>query len=190
MGYCIFLANSFISWKSKKQSIISRSSAEAEYQSMASTCSKLTQLRYLLQDLDVSHPQAAELYYDNQVALHIAVNLVFHERTKDIELDCHAIRDKIQDGSITTIHVASRYQLANIFTKVIPSFIFQTHLSNMGIINLYSLSCGGYQTPHQMHVMQDIAASTKKDMQDVPTRFAHQPLATLPAATRFVNTTK
>jgi hypothetical protein len=96
-------------------------------------------------------------------------------------LDCHVIRDKIQDGSITTIHVASRYQLANIFTKVIPSFIFQTHLSNIGIINLYSLSCGGVldTTPDACHlastkhVMQDIAASTKQDMQDVPTRFAH-----------------
>ncbi|XP_011004766.1 PREDICTED: uncharacterized protein LOC105111176 [Populus euphratica] len=101
-GYCIFLSNSLISWKFKKQSIVSHSLAETEYQSMASTCSELTWLRYLLQDLHVSHPQATQLYYDNQAALHIAANLVFHERTKHIELDFRAIRDKIQDSSITT----------------------------------------------------------------------------------------
>ena len=111
---------------------------------MASICLELTWLRYLLQDLHVFHPQAAQLYCDNQVALHFDANPVFHERTKHIELNCHAIRDKIQDGSITTTHVASRCQLANIFTKAIPSSIFQTHLSNMGILNLYSPSCGGY----------------------------------------------
>jgi hypothetical protein len=64
-GYCIFIGNSLISWKSKKQFIVSQSSAEAEYRSMASTCSELTWLQYLLQDLHVSHPQAAQLYYDN-----------------------------------------------------------------------------------------------------------------------------
>jgi hypothetical protein len=64
-GYCIFIGNSLISWKSKKQFIVSQSSAEAEYRSMASTCSELTWLRYLLQDLHVSHPQAAQLYCDN-----------------------------------------------------------------------------------------------------------------------------
>jgi hypothetical protein len=58
-------------------------------------------------------------------------------------LDCHLIHDKIQEGLITTAHVASQSQLADIFTKALPSFIFQQHLSNMGIVNLYSPSCGG-----------------------------------------------
>jgi hypothetical protein len=82
---------------------------------MASTCSELIWLRYLLQNLCISHPQAAQLYYDNPV---------FHKRTKHIELDCHLIYDKIQEGLITTAHVASQSQLADIFTKALPSFLF------------------------------------------------------------------
>jgi hypothetical protein len=72
---------------------------------MAATVSELTWLRFLLTDLHVEYPHAATLYCDNQVALYIASNPVFHERTKHIELDCHLIRDKILEGSIVTMHV-------------------------------------------------------------------------------------
>ena len=95
-GYLIMLGNSPISWKSKKQSTISRSSSEAEYRAMASASAEVTWLIRLLHDFGLTNLQPVTLFCDNQSILHVIKNPVFHEQTKYIQIDCHFItRDKV-----------------------------------------------------------------------------------------------
>ena len=104
-GYCVFIGGNLISWKSKKQDVVARSRAEAEYRSMALATCELIWLKQLLQDLRFGKDGKMTLVCDNQAALHIASNPVFHERTKHIEVDCHFIREKIASGCMTTSFV-------------------------------------------------------------------------------------
>nr|KYP38661.1 Retrovirus-related Pol polyprotein from transposon TNT 1-94 [Cajanus cajan] len=116
-GYFTMLGSSPISWKTKKQPTVSRSSAEAEYRSLAALTYELQWLTYLLSDLGLPHPQPIPIHCDSQAGIHIAENPVFHERTKHIEIDCHFVREKIKAGLITPSYLRSRDQLADIFTK-------------------------------------------------------------------------
>ena len=90
-GYCFLLGDSLISCRSKKQTVVARSSTEAEYKALKATTTKLISLRWLLQDLGVDCSTATKLHCDNRSAIQIAHNDVFHERTKHIEVDCHFI---------------------------------------------------------------------------------------------------
>lgn len=119
-GYCILLGSSPISWKSKKQSVVARSTAEAEYRAMALTTCEVTWVKQLLKELGLKELGSTILKCDNKAAISIAVNPVMHERTKHIEIDCHFIRDKVEDGTIEPVHVSSQVLLADVLTKSLP----------------------------------------------------------------------
>ncbi|XP_031106315.1 uncharacterized protein LOC116010963 [Ipomoea triloba] len=94
-GYCIFIGASLVSWRSKKQATVSKSSSEAEYRALATTACELQWITSLLRDMHVSSANPAVVYCDNKSAIAIAENHVFHERTKHIDIDCHIIRERI-----------------------------------------------------------------------------------------------
>jgi len=83
--------------------------SESRIRAMVNTCLEIVWLRYLLQDLKVTCNLPDQLFCDNQAALHIAANPVFHERTKHIEIDCHIVRKKLQAGIISPSYVPTQY---------------------------------------------------------------------------------
>lgn len=97
--------------------MVSRSSAESDYKAMATITSEVVWLIALLKTFGFDHKQPAFLYCDSKTALYIAANPVYHERTKHIEIDCHFICEKIQDGVIKTFHVPTKDRIADLFTK-------------------------------------------------------------------------
>ncbi|GAU50539.1 hypothetical protein TSUD_409840 [Trifolium subterraneum] len=136
-GYCFFIGQSLICWKSKKQLIVSKSSSEAEYRALASATCELQWLSYLLKDLQVYIDKANVLYCDSQSALHIASNPVFHERTKHLDIDCHIVREKLQAGLMKLLPISGYIQTADILTKALHPANFHRLFSKLGLINIF-----------------------------------------------------
>lgn len=137
-GWFVQLGQSPVLWRTKKQKVVSMSSAEAEYRAMSLTARELVWLQALLEDLAVFLSRPMTLYCDSTAAIHIAANPVFYERTKHIERDCHFVREKVQNGTIATVHVSTTTQLADIFTKALGSREFDVFRDKLGIEDLHA----------------------------------------------------
>ena len=102
---------------------------------MASAACELIWLKSLLLDMGFSSSLPMTLFCDNQAAMHVAANPMFHERSKHIEIDCHFIRQQVQLQAMKTCYSRSQDQLVDVFTKVLASTHFHRLLSKLGSIN-------------------------------------------------------
>ena len=115
----MFLDNTLISWKSKKQDKVFKSSTKSEYRAMSSVCSEITWLRGLLGELSFPQHHSTSVHADYTSVVQITANPVFDERTKHIEVDCHSIRESFDRHMITLPYIFTEYQTADIFTKAL-----------------------------------------------------------------------
>ncbi|GJY75004.1 ribonuclease H-like domain-containing protein [Tanacetum coccineum] len=130
-GYCVFLGDNLLSWPVKRQHTLSRSSAEAEYRGVANVVAKTSWLRNLLRELYTPLLSATLVYCDNVSAIYMTVNPVQHQRTKHIEIDIHF--DMVARGQVRVLHVPSRYQYVDIFTKGLPSALFEEFRTSLSV---------------------------------------------------------
>ncbi|GKB65263.1 ribonuclease H-like domain-containing protein, partial [Tanacetum coccineum] len=138
-GYCVFLGDSLVTWKSKKQSTLSRYFAEAEYRSMASATCEVIWLSNLLSDMGVTGLLPVVMYYDNSFVLQIAANPVFHEKSKHFDIDVHLVREKVASGVIKTEKIHSSQQTADIFTKGLGFDQHKELCKKLGMLDMFSL---------------------------------------------------
>ncbi|KAL9233675.1 hypothetical protein vseg_008639 [Gypsophila vaccaria] len=132
-GYCVYLGHNLISWSSKRQPTVSRSSSEAEYRGVANVVAETYWLRNLLLELHCPVRHATIVYCDNVSAIYLSGNPVNHQRTKHIELDIHFVREKVAIDEVQVRHVPSIYQYADIFTKGLPKILFNDFRSSLNV---------------------------------------------------------
>lgn len=119
-GYCVFLGNSIISWSSKKQSFVSRSSTEAEYRAIADVSAELLWVMSLMDELQCLVIKPAVVWSDNIGTGSLAMNLVYHSRTKHVEIVIHFVRDKVAAKKLDVRYVPTYEQTADSLTKALP----------------------------------------------------------------------
>ena len=137
-GYCTFVGGNLVTWRSKKQSVVSRSSAEAEFRAMSQGICELLWIKILLRDLNIMSLDSMRLYCDNKAAISIAHNPVQHDRTKHVEIDRHFIKEKLSSGVICTPFVKSSEQLADVFTKGLGSRPHHYILSKLDMRDIFA----------------------------------------------------
>jgi hypothetical protein len=139
-GYCTFVGGNLVSWRSKKQTVVARSTAEAEFRSMAHGVCEVLWMQILLIELGLFKGTPLMLYCDNKAAIDIANNPVQHDRTKHVEIDRHFIKEKLERGIICMPYVSSSNQVADILTKGLPEKYFSIFCSKMGLYDVFTPS--------------------------------------------------
>ncbi|CAL9028009.1 unnamed protein product, partial [Prunus brigantina] len=130
-GFVVFIGSNPVSWQSKKQGSVSRSSTEAEYRALANTAADIAWVRQVLADLHEYLPEPPLLFCDNLSALALSSNPVQHSRIKHLDIDFHFIRERVQRRDIMVQYIPTEEQIADVFTKGLYGPVFVTHCINL-----------------------------------------------------------
>jgi histone deacetylase 1/2 len=133
-GFAVFVGPNLISWSSKKQPTVSRSSTEAEYKALANGAAEAMWVSSLLTELGVSQQRTPVLWCDNLGATYLTANPVFHARTKHIEIDFHFVRERVADGALEVRFISSNDQLADVFTKPATRQMLDRFRTNLNLV--------------------------------------------------------
>ncbi|WVZ55981.1 hypothetical protein U9M48_006573 [Paspalum notatum var. saurae] len=139
-GYCVFVGGNLVSWRSKKQAVVARSTAEAEYRAMALSLCEMLWLKGLLKELRLLRNETMTLHCDNVAAMNIANNPVQFDRTKHVEIDRFFIKEKLDSGTLKLKFVKSKRQLADCFTKGLGPSESELSCNKMGMLDIFSPS--------------------------------------------------
>jgi hypothetical protein len=132
-GYCFSLGSGVFSWNSKKQETVAQSTAEAEFVAATAAVNQALWLRKILSDLNLEQKESTEILVDNQAAISISNNPVFHGKTKHFNIKLFFLREVQKDGSIILIYCKTEEQAADIFTKPLPVNKFEFLRTKLGV---------------------------------------------------------
>ena len=116
------------------------STAEAEYVAPCSASCEAVWLRKLLYELFDLPLEATSIFCDNQSCVKLSENLVFHDRSKHIEIKYHYIRDIVQRGAVKLLYVATDEQIADVLTKPLARVKFEYFRERLGVLQIEDTS--------------------------------------------------
>ena len=132
-GGAFFLGKKCVSWLSKKQDSVSLSTAEAEYVAATSACTQVIWMRRQLLDMVDEVRLPISIMCDNQSAIGLGKNPIQHSRSKHIDIRYHFLKEKVEEGVILMEYVPTEEQVADIFTKPLPTATFEKHRLSLGV---------------------------------------------------------
>ena len=136
-SYCTSVGSNLVTWRSKKQNVVARSSTEAEFRSVALGICEVLWIRQLLEELKISSTLPMKLCCDNKTTILIAHNLVLHNRTKHVEVDKHFIKEKLENGLICMLYIPTTEQVADMLTKGIRTKQFDILIGKLAMEDIF-----------------------------------------------------
>ncbi|KAH9678969.1 retrovirus-related pol polyprotein from transposon RE1 [Citrus sinensis] len=139
-GYCSYVWGNLVTWRSKKQSVVSQSSGESEFRSLAMGICEGIWIHRLLRELGMIDKQPIRLFCDNQAEISNAKNPAHHDRMKHVEIDRYFILEKIENNTVHIVYIPTQHQTTDIFNKALPRTRFEELSCKLSMYNLYNLA--------------------------------------------------